>query len=258
MELFKHTGMNAIIVDDEPHAVKNLQALLRTYVPTVRVTGTAGCTDKAVQLLQRLKPDIIFLDIKLREKSGFDLLAYTGSSMVIFVTAYEEFSLQALKASALDYLLKPVDIEELKTAVQKAAHMLTDKNIPAVPHQQQLRSAATSMRLRSLTISDQQGFEVVPLNDIIFIEADGNYSVVYLTNLQKIVATRQVGEFEEMLTGNGFFRIHKSAIINLKHLKSYDSREGHVAKMSDGSSVAISGRRLSDFMKAVDHYTKDV
>lgn len=257
--------MNAMIIDDEPHAVKNLQSLLHKYTPGVHVSGIANSVDKALPLLRQVRPDILFLDIKLHEQTSFDLLAHidVNSCAIIFVTAHEAYSLQALKAGALDYLLKPVDIEELRAAVNKATEALSQRRGKALSyapwqHHTLPNIKQTAIKLRSLTISGQQGFEVVPLSDIIFIEADGNYSVVYLTNLQKMVATRQVGEFEDLLSGNGFFRIHKSAIINLRHLKSYDSREGHVAKMSDGSSVAISARRLSDFMKAVDHYAKDI
>jgi two-component system LytT family response regulator len=199
----------------------------------------------------------------MQGESGFDLLpeigGYNGS--IIFVTAYEDYSLKALKAGALDYLLKPIDIEELQIAVHKAADRLQQKRAGTDVHRavQFIAPAAAkqSSKLRCITISGQQGFEIVPVNDIVFIEADGNYSVVYLTSMHKIVATRQMGEFEDLLAGNSFFRIHKSAIINLRHLRSYDSREGHVARMTDGSSVAISGRRLSDFMKAVDQYAKE-
>ena len=258
--------MHAVIVDDEPHAVKNLESLLGKYMPEVQVIGTATSVGKALSLVNDTRPDILFLDIKMQGETGFDLLSranmYDGN--IIFVTAYEEYSLKALKAGAVDYLLKPVDIEELRTAVYKVAGRLQHKKEKTqeehLPEQYNISSGTMKnmSKLRCITISGQQGFEIVPVNDIVFIEADGNYSVVYLTSLQKIVATRQVGEFEDLLSGNGFFRIHKSAIINLRHLRSYDSREGHVAKMTDGSSVAISGRRLSDFMKAVDHYAKDM
>lgn len=258
--------MYAVIVDDEPHAVKNLESLLGKYMPHVQVVATATSVSRALMLVNGISPDVLFLDIKMQGETGFDLLSELGdyNGSIIFVTAYEEYSLKALKAGALDYLLKPIDIEELQAAVNKAAERLQKKAIRL--HEEQLperyRIAATAMKhpskLRCITISGQQGFEIVPVNDIVFIEADGNYSIVYLTNLQKIVATRQMGEFEELLSGNGFFRIHKSAIINLQHLRSYDSREGHVARMTDGSSVAISGRRLSDFMKAVDQYAKEV
>jgi len=258
--------MYAVIVDDEPHAVKNLESLLGKYMPGMQVVGTATSVSKALLLVNGIRPDVLFLDIKMQGETGFDLLAglgdYDGS--IIFVTAYEEYSLKALKAGALDYLLKPIDIEELQTAVNKAAERRQQKSMQPhedhLPERYRISSAAMKQpsKLRCITISGQQGFEIVPVNDIVFIEADGNYSVVYLTSLQKIVATRQVGEFEELLSGNGFFRIHKSAIINLQHLRSYDSREGHVARMTDGSSVAISGRRLSDFMKAVDQYAKEI
>lgn len=246
--------MNAIIVDDELQALKNLQSLITTYTADVQVTGTATSVQQALPLLQS-HPDLIFLDIRLHERSGFELLPFidTTSCAVIFVSAYDAHSLQALKAGATDYLLKPVDIVELRAAIEKAALF----------HAKKISEAETSdvyktAKLRSLTITGQQGFEMIPLREIIFIEADGNYSIVYLTNLKKIVATKQVGELDEMLSGSGFFRIHKSRIINLEHLKSYDSRDGHTAKMTDGLSVAISGRRLGDFMKAVDQYAKNI
>lgn len=253
--------MNAIIIDDELHAVKNLQSLLTTYTTDVTVTGTATSVQRALPLLQK-HPDIIFLDIRLHEHSGFELLPFikTGTSAVIFVSAYDNYSLQALKAGATDYLLKPVDIDELRVAIQKAELLHKIKKDPGnqLHHVSSETSDVALKKMRSLTITGQQGFEMVPLSDIIFIEADGNYSIVYLTNLKKIVATKQVGEFDELLAGNGFFRIHKSAIINLSHLKSYDSREGHTAKMTDGLSIPISGRRLGDFMKAVDQYAKNI
>jgi len=246
--------MNAIIIDDELHALKNLQSLIATYATGVRVLGTATSVQQALPLLQ-LHPDLIFLDIRLHERSGFELLPFidTASCSVIFVSAYDTHSLQALKAGATDYLLKPLDIVELCAAIEKASLFHAKKTTIT-----ETSDVYKTTKLRSLTITCQQGFEMIPLQEIIFIEADGNYCVVYLTNLKKIVVTKQIGELEELLAASGFCRIHKSRIINLEHLKSYDSRDGHTAKMTDGLSVAISGRRLGDFMKAVDQYAKNI
>lgn len=232
---------SALILDDEELARKNLQGLLMRSCPQIGPVRLAENVNTALRLLQEQPVDILFLDVNLGSETGFDLLQRRlgDQKAVIFVTAHEEFSLRAIKADAADYLLKPVDVEELKTAVGKAIAKAGSKTEKSPEGQPDMR----------LVVHHGSGFEMLAIPQIIFAEAEGNYTTFYLEGYRKVVSSKQLGSYEMLLPEQAFFRSHKSYIINLKHLKGYSSRNGYTALLSESYEVPVSRRKLQGFLE---------
>lgn len=255
------TTLKAIIVDDEEFARSSLFFLLQQNCPDIEITGIARSVAEAKDILTNHTVDLIFLDIAMPGENGFELIpdAQKQHAAVIFTTAYDQYALKAIKANALDYLLKPIAIDELKIAVDKVIEHVklfqnrneTDDRIT------NLASSLTSRsEIRKLALPYGQGFKMVDVDDIIYIEADSNYSVVHLNNHDKITVSKILREFEELLPGDQFVRIHKSSIINLNHLNEYNSKNGLQVFLKSGESMNISRRRASDFFEKVKIFIK--
>lgn len=258
----------AIIVDDEEHVREALRLMIEQCCPEIRIYGLADSAAQGREILQQEDIDFIFLDISMPRESGFDFLRSIPKENygIIFVTAFEEYAIQAFKASAIDYLLKPVNPLELKDAVAKAVqyHEMRKMNeevrtiyLESLQNlEQQVQSS--SFRPEKITIAEKYGFRVVKVDEIIYLEGYNNYTILHLSGLDKIVATRSLIEFEHLLRGPMFFRIHKSAIINLNYLKAYSKYEGNFAELSDGTRLSISRRRLNEFKEAVDRFSRSL
>lgn len=241
--------IRAIIIDDEPKNRKVLRTLLTDFCPEVAITGEAASAEEAMQLISESTPDLLFLDIEMPYGNAFDLLdqLMPVKFEVVFITAFDEYTLKAFRYSALDYLLKPVDIEELKTAVKRASEKINLKNINKqltnlLQNIQPARAASPRIALPT-----QEGFIFQSTQDIIRFEAKGNYTYVF-TNEGKHISSRTIRQYEEMLPEKLFFRIHNSHIINLNYVKKYNKgRGGHVI-MSDGSVLEVATRRKDAFL----------
>src|SRR5438309_742434 len=215
--------MRAIIVDDEPDGIRTLKRMLDLNCPEVEVVATCSTAAVALQKLELLHPEVLFLDIQMPGKSGLDLLQQiTGRNFeVIFVTAHNEYLLQALQLSAVDYLMKPVDEDRLVEAVQRVKKRAgggsteqTDAFLHNVQH-------ATSPRDMRLCLPTQKGFTIVRLEEILYCEAQRSYTFFHLTNHKPIVVSRPLFDYDQLLTGTLFFRIHKSFLINMIHITDY-------------------------------------
>ncbi len=256
----------AIIIDDEKNLRESLALMLADHCPEIVLCGAASSAAEGRELLKNGKIDFIFLDISMPDEDGFAFLQSIPKAQygIIFVTSHEEYSLLALKASAIDYLLKPVNPDELIEAVGKAIryHELRQSKAEIrTVYQESLENLnhhlqSASKRLDKITIAEQFGFRIVNTADLMYLQADSNYTNLYLSNNKKITATRTLGEFEKMLDDTTFFRIHKSTIINLNYLKGYSSYEGNYAEMTDGSRLAISRRKLNEFREAVMRFSR--
>jgi two-component system, LytTR family, response regulator len=256
--------LTALIVDDEILIRQNLKILLKkNHAPELAVTGEAASVAEARALLQQEPVDLIFLDINMPRENGFELLADidTTRTCVIFVTAYKQHALKALKASAVDYLLKPVDPEELAQAIDKVkkqcAGRLSDG--AAMPYQEALRNLVESFQqnttVKKITVPHIHGFKIIELDNILYLQADNNYTILHLKSGDKIVASRNLKEFEEMLEDSIFFRIHKSTIINLSYMREFSSEYGPEVIMSDGTGLMVSRRKLPEFMEQISKTT---
>ena len=258
----------ALIVDDERNIREALTLLLEEYCPEIVVCGAASSAHEGRELLKLNEIDIILLDISMPGEDGFSFLHSIPKEnyAIIFATAYQEYALKALKASAVDYLLKPVNGIELREAVTKAIEFselrMKSAEIQKIYHeslealQQNIRSE--DQVISKITVSEQFGFRIVNVSDIMYLQADSNYTILHLSGLNKIVATRSLCEFEKMLVHPAFFRIHKSTIINMNFLQGYSSYEGNFAELKDGTRLSISRRKLIEFREAVKHFSKSL
>ncbi len=252
--------LNAIIVDDEEFARSSLYFLLQENCENVQISGIAKSVNEARTLLSEHKVDLIFLDIAMPGENGFELIssAKTSNAHVIFTTAYDQYALKAIKANALDYLLKPIDIDELKEAVNRAVKYISlDKD--ALHRNQNLSNLTLNLaernEIKKLTLPNGQGYTLIDIDEIIHIEADSNYSIFHLAKKEKITVSKVLKDYEEILPQNQFVRIHKSSIINLDYLKEYNSKNGLEAILKNGEKIAVSRRRASDFVEKVRLYT---
>jgi len=255
------TTLKAVIVDDEEFARSSLFFLLQQNCPEVEITGIAKSVAEAKEILAHHTINLIFLDIAMPGGNGFELIpdAQKHQAAVIFTTAYDQYALKAIKANALDYLLKPIDIDELKVAVDKVAqHIRLFQN--QHENDERMANLASSLssksEIKKLTLPYGQGFKMIDVDDIIYIEADSNYSVVHLANQDKITVSKVLREFEELLPSDQFVRVHKSSIINLNHLKEYNSKNGLQVFLKNGESINISRRRASDFFEKIKLFIK--
>lgn len=253
--------LNVIIVDDEEFARSSLYFLLQENCDNIHICGIARSVEEARMLLKDFDVDLIFLDIAMPGKNGFELIPDVRNSQaqVVFTTAYDQYALRAIKASALDYLLKPIDIEELQETVSKAAAYirLTEKGPDRSESLGQLTHTLEDRTdIRKLSLPNGQGYTLIGVDEIIRIEADSNYSVFHLHNRDKITVSRILKEYEEILPDNQFVRIHKSSIVNLNYLKEYNSKNGLEAVLINGEKIAVSRRRASIFVEKVKSYAR--
>lgn len=259
---------NAIIIDDQRHVREALSIMLAEYCPEIHLCGAAASAQEGRELIANEQVDFIFLDIFMPKEDGFAFLASIPKEEygIIFVTAYQEYALRALKASAIDYLLKPVNPLELREAVAKAIHYhelrktrTEDRNI----YNESLDNLhahvhSETRHIDNITVAEQFGFRIIKTADLMYLEADSSYTILHLSGLNKIVATRSLGDFEKILDSAVFFRIHKSTIINMNYLKGFSSYEGNFAELSDGTMLNISRRKLNEFREAVKHFSRPV
>ena len=258
----------AIVIDDEKNVREALAHLLGKYCPSVGLCGLAASAEEGRELLKAHQVDFIFLDIRMPREDGFAFLRTIARENygIIFTTAYEEYALNALKANAIDYLLKPINYLELVEAVGKAiqyhelrhakSEMLAIykeslNNLPEQLHQEHIK-------IEKITVAEQFGFRMVKVSDIMYLQADSNYTIIHLSGLNKIVATLTLSDFENLLDHPEFFRIHKSTIINMNFLSAFSSYEGNFAELNDGTQLSISRRKLNEFREAVNLFSKSI
>jgi two-component system LytT family response regulator len=233
------TRLTAIIVDDELYGRENLRKILELYCPQVEILGCAIDVVNALELVHAQMPDVVFLDINMPVLNGFDFLDEFDDRrfQVVFVSAHEEFGIAAVKAGASDYLLKPINIKELKQTVKNLLSLRSKKLAPQVIHESD-----------KLMIPASHGFDLIPFEDLIRMEADGCYTKIILRGGKNKMVCRTLKEFEDFLPGTLFFRVHKSHLINLKHIKDYSNFGGSYVTMLDGSRVEISRRKAPEFI----------
>jgi two-component system LytT family response regulator len=243
--------MKIFIVEDEEHSKKTLINFLTKYVKEVEIVGSAGLVSEAIDEINKLKPELVFLDIDLPDGNGFEVLngITNPSPKVIFVTAYNQYAVKAFQVSAIDYLLKPVDPMLLKTAVQKAID--SELSTEDFKTRKEILQTNRTGGLQKLALPTQQGIQMVKINDIIRIEADGNYAKIYLVNAESVFVSKQLKVFENWLEGLSFFRVHHSHIINLNYLQKYIKGDGGSVIMDNGHEVEVSRRRKDEFLKMI-------
>jgi two-component system LytT family response regulator len=242
--------INTVIIDDEPRNIKVLKNMLEEFCPQVQLTGEADNANTGKKLILEKKPELVFLDIEMPFGNGFDLLneLMPVDFEVIFVTAFDKYLLQALKYSALDFLLKPVNIEELKNAVKNAAAHIQKNSI-----NQQLQVLLDNFKkesgLKKIAIPTSGGFDFISISDIVRCEAMGSYTKIYISNSKNVLVSKPLKDYENLLPEDIFFRIHNSHLINLNYIKKYSRGSGGSVELDDGSIIEVATRRKEEFLK---------
>lgn len=242
--------MNCVIVDDEKSNIENLSLLLNRYVNNINIVGTAQNTDEAIALIDKLQPDLVFLDIEMPGRNGFEVLkAFNKPPFdVIFVTAYDQYGIKAIKFSALDYLLKPIDVEELKQAIEKAAaRLLQKKDNHSIGNLLSFLKQEHNSNPR-IALPGTNEIRYVNISEVVRCESSNNYTFVYLTGGEKILVSRSLKEFADLLASYHFIRTHQSHLVNAGFVKSYLREDGGTVLMKDHTRIPVS-RQNRDIVK---------
>jgi two-component system LytT family response regulator len=244
--------IKSIIIDDEPKSRKNLCDLLEQYCEQVEIVGEAASAAEALRIIKKTKPDLLFLDIEMPGGSGFDLLKSLNDQQyeVVFVTAFDKYGIEAIKFCAIDYLLKPIDIFELNKAVEKAVNQIEKRkeNQRLIELVANIDRPDEEKRI-ALPLSDR--IEFVVISRIIRLEADGNYTRIFMENNKDYMVCKTLKDNNEVLEPYGFIRTHQSHLINLQKIKAYVKADGGYIEMEEGSQIPVSRQRKDEVLKKI-------
>ena len=250
--------LRVLIVDDESDARDNLRLMLEEHCPDVDVAGMAASASEARELLDKDPVQALFLDVKMPGEDGFGLLrSLNGRELgVVFTTAYDQFALRAFKENAIDYLEKPIDPDQLRRAVGKlkklsAVDLLADQRHNAIAA---LMSDPASPLSSRLAVPGREGLALIKHDDILYLEANDSYTTLHLKDGKRSMSSKHIRVFENHLDAKRFFRVHKSYIINLEHLKGFNRNEGNMAVLDNGMLIPVSRRRLPDFLGLINTF----
>jgi two-component system LytT family response regulator len=244
--------IKAFAVDDEPAAISTLSLMIERYVPEITILKTTNQPQEALEMIAAYKPDLVFMDIQMPGLTGFDLLREFSliDFEIIFTTAYDQYAIEAIRFSALDYLLKPLDAEELKNAVQRfiKSKNAAEKNRTEL-YDNLLHNIRTTQAEFKLAISSSDGIFFFNPNQIIRLEAESNYTRFFFTDKKPLIVAKTLGEYEEMLVPHGFLRTHRTHLVNRTYVQSFQP-EGYLL-MKDNSKVEISRRRKEEVLETL-------
>ncbi len=248
--------LKVVIIDDEPDAVHAISLIIHEYCNFAEVAGTATSINEGREIIGNIHPDIVILDIEMPRGNGFDLLESLPQRNfeVIFITAYNHYAIKAFKYSAIDYILKPVDIDEFVAALEKARHRLSHPG----SFESRYNSLNDNMRgpfPTKITLTTMDNMEFIKVADIIRIEANGSYCKVFFNGENTIMVSKSMKEFQDILEPETFFRSHNSHIININHVKRFWFRDGGYLELDDNSHVPISRRKKEEFLRIINKLT---
>jgi two-component system LytT family response regulator len=242
--------IRAVIIDDEPYACQALATLLSRHCPEVEVAAMCNDPREAKSIIQTYQPQLVFLDIEMPYMTGFDLLELLKPTPfdVIFTTGYDQYAIKAIRFSALDYLLKPVDAEELKAAVKK----IVERKQNALPQQLEILLSKLNQpvsTVQRIALPTMEGLQMVPVDTVLYCTSSSNYTTLTLKDKQKLTVSRTLKEIEEMLEDYPFLRVHHSSLVNINEVKKYVRGEGGSVVMSDGASIDVSRSKKETLLK---------
>jgi two-component system LytT family response regulator len=245
-----------VVIDDESDAVEFISSIAAEYCPALEVCGKAGNIKDGLVLINEIKPDLVFLDVEMPNGTGFDLLANFPDKTfdVIFITAFNHYAIQAIKFSAVDYILKPININEFIDSVNKVVSKRSSGRETGNENFEVLLENLRTIRPTRLVIPTSDGREYLNPKDIIRIEADRSYSWFYIEGRHKILVSRHLKEFQDLLNDRNFFRPHNSHLINLDYVKKFIRHDGGYIEMTDGSQVPVSRNRKDLFLAHMSRY----
>lgn len=247
--------ISAIIIDDERDGAEVLQFLIRENCLNINILCLEHSVESAISTIQRLKPDLIFLDIEMPTGTGFDVIQATKEIEyeTIFITAYEHYAIKAFKTNAIDYLLKPVDIDELVNAVKNAEKRIATSNRNQSSQIESLILNAINKN-KKISIPSQDGVLWVDVDDIIRFEADSNYTHVYMKNKRKVMVSKTLKSFEEQLMNSNFCRVHSTHLINLNEVEKYIKGDGGIVVLKDTSNIPVSRANKAELLNKLNLY----
>lgn len=251
--------IRTLLIDDEEKSRKALETLLIRYCPVVEIVGQAGGVGEAINMIDNLKPELVFMDVMMPDGSGFDVLEQCRDKDfgVIFVSAFEQHAMRAFQFAALHYLLKPLNFLELQAAVERFRKPDMQEQLPKQAQRLELaRQVYGSGQPESIVLHAINGFSVVKISDILRCEADSNYTKVIFTEGKPFLASRSLTHFEELLSGLPFVRVHHKHLINLAQVRRYNKGRGGYIEMSNGHEVEVSVRKKDEFLAAMAGFAR--
>ncbi len=240
---------STIIIDDEIDARTNIRSFAEKFCPELQFVGEADSVKKGIEIIEELKPQLIFLDIKLGDGTGFNLLervAYKGFK-VIFVTAYDEFAIKAIKVKALDYLLKPLNKTDLVEAVQQAVQSISSAN-----EVEMLKATIANFEVKKMGFPTGKGIQLSKITDIVRLEADGNYTRIYLKSNESILVAKTLKIFEDTLIEASFIRVHQSHLVNVHVIDFFDTKQNILKLMDSDVLIPVSRRNKSNLVNIIN------
>jgi len=243
-------SINTVIIEDEEKCAHVLQQLIKEYAAECTICGMASHVDNAARLIETVQPQVVFLDIRIADGTGFDVLHKLSSHNfeLVFVTAYDSYALEAIKHAAIDYLLKPIGVAEFEASVERLRKRLSEK-VQYNMVESLLKKLVQQAGQEKIAIPMASGFDFISLHDILWCKSDGMYTTFYLADKSKIISSRNLGMFEDQLSQNNFFRIHHSVMINMRWVKQYVKGKGGSVVLTDGVKLQVSQRRKAEFME---------
>lgn len=245
--------LQILIIDDEAHIRDSLRKLLARHCPQVNIVGEAGSIAGAIEAIREFHPDIVLLDIQLEDGTGFDLLSVLPAIdfKVIFITAFDQYAIQAFRFSAVDYLLKPVNPEMLVEAVGRASKLIMQhQNLQMQTLQDNLNNI--DHQNKKIILKTTENIYLLELRSVICCESDDNYTNVYTTEGDKILVSKTLKEYDELLIGSGFYRVHKSYLINLAHIRRFEKLEGGYFVLTNDLKVPVASRKRDEVLKLLE------
>ncbi len=247
--------IKAIIIDDEKHCSDNLQWQLNQYCPEVEIAAVCNNAEKGLNEIYKQQPQLVFLDVEMPGMSGFEMLEkLTDINFdIVFTTAFNKYALRAIKFGALDYLLKPVDKDELCAAVDKVIKRTNGDSL------KQLTALLTHIRksndlsIQKIALPTMHGYELIPLNNIMYCESRSNYTNIYLNNNHQILVSRTLKDIEDLLNMQPFFRVHNSFLVNLQYAVRYTKGEGGFLVLNSDITLPVSRNKKEELLKLITH-----
>ena len=250
-------GMRALIIDDEAAVRATTFTLVNIYAPDIEIIGQAGSVQQAFDLINATSPDLVFLDVEMKDGTGFDLLNKFDhlTFKVIFITGHNEYAVRAFKFSAIDYLLKPLDPDDLNNAIAKVR-----KSVGSDYYALQLKAFQINTQTQNdlpakIILKDAESIHLIEVVDIIRCQSEDNYTRFYIKDQNEILVSKTLKEYDKLFRSNTFFRAHQSHLINLNHFARYDKKEGGIVVMKDGSTLPVAVRKKDALFTALDKLT---
>jgi two-component system LytT family response regulator len=245
--------IKAVIIDDEQHSLETTVILVRKYCPGILVTGLADSPEKGIALIDALKPELVFLDIAMPRMNGFEMLQFIQfkNFEIVFTTAFDAYAIKAFKVNAMDYLLKPIEPEELIRAVEKVkAKIEKNQQLNRIDDILQ-NSTLQGFRKSKLALPVDGKIAMLEYDSILYCESDGNYTRIYLSGNKRLMISKTLKDIENMLPQTGFFRIHHSYVVNINHIKEYIRGEGGEVVMSNGEIIRVSRNKKEELLSVL-------